>query len=169
MDGIFQRASACDVSHIYSLIRTRIAWMDDQGIESWNKTDYLDRFPEAYFLKKYHTGELYVLRGSDGELHVAVVLLTEDKRWDGLPPAHAYYLHNLVSAPDAHGAGRTILHCVETLAHQNGKEVLRLDCIRGSKAINRFYERAGYLACGECKDGPYHGILREKRLAATPQ
>ncbi len=43
-------------------------------------------------------------------------------------------------------------------------DVLRLDCIRGNEAINRFYERAGYVACGECMDSPYHGILREKRL-----
>ena len=169
MDGMFQLASERDVPHIYALIRTRIAWMDDQGIESWNKTGYLDRFPEAYFLEKCRAGELYVLRGPDGALHGAVVLLSEDRRWDGLPPAHAYYLHNLVSAPDAHGAGRTILRSVETLAHQNGKDVLRLDCIRGNDAINRFYERAGYLACGECTDGPYHGILREKRLSAIPQ
>ena len=164
MDDIFQPASEYDVPHIYALIRARIAWMDAQGIESWNKTDYLDRFPEAYFLEKCRIGELYVLRGPDGSLRGAVVLLTEDERWNGLPPAHAYYLHNLVSAPDAHGAGRVILRDVETLARETGKNVLRLDCIRSNEAINRFYERAGYLACGECTDGLYHGILREKRL-----
>lgn len=167
MNGMFQRASECDVPHIYALIRNRIAWMDDQGIESWNTTGYLDRFPEAYFLEKCHAGELYILRGADGALHGAVVLLTEDRRWDDLPPAHAYYLHNLVSAPDAHGAGRTILHDVEILARETGKEALRLDCIRSNEVINRFYEQAGYHACGECADGPYHGILREKQLSAT--
>ena len=76
--------------------------MDEQGIESWNKTNYLARFPESYFFEKCHSSELYVL-------HEAAVLLTEDSRWNTLPPAHAYYLHNLVSAPNMHGASRRIL------------------------------------------------------------
>lgn len=167
MNGVFQRASECDVPHIYALIRTRIVWMDERGLEGWNKTGYLNRYPESYFFKKCRAGELYVLRGTENALHGAVTLLTEDKRWDGLPPAHAIYLHNLVSAPDAHGAGRTILHDVEILARETGKEALRLDCICNNKALNYFYECAGYLACGECADGSYHGILREKRLSAT--
>ena len=161
---MLQLACEYDVPHVFQLIRQRIAWMDEQGIKSWNKTNYLARFPESYFFEKCRAGELYVLHEADRALHGAVVLLTEDSRWNTLPPAHAYYLHNLVSAPNTHGAGRRILCDVEVLACKNGKDVLRLDCIRGNEAINRFYERAGYVACGECMDGPYHGILREKRL-----
>ncbi len=166
MDDIFQPASKRDVPRIFALICSRIAWMDERGIESWNKTGYLSHFPETYFYEKCRAGELYVLHGSDGALKGAVVLLTEDKYWGSLPPARAYYLHNLVSALDAPGAGRTILRKIEMLARETGKDVLRLDCIRGNETINRFYERDGYLVRGECTDGFYHGILREKRLSA---
>ena len=165
MDEVFERAAERDVAPIYELIRARIAWQEENGIEGWNQTSYLDRYPPVYFTEQCHAGTLYVLRGEDGRLCGAVVLLEEDVRWDGYPTLPAYYVHNLVSAPDAQGAGSEILRRTEQLARAHGKACVRLDCKRGNEAINRYYERAGYLACGECADGPYHGILREKTLS----
>ena len=137
-----------------------------EGIESWNKTGDLERFPEACFLKKCRAGERCVLHGADGALQGAVVLLTKDARWDGLPSAHVSCLHNLVSSPDARAAGCTILREIEALARKTGSDALGLGCIRGNEAINRFYERAGYLACRACTDDLCHGILRENGCLA---
>ena len=46
---MLQLACEYDVPHVFQLIRQRIAWMDEQEIKSWNKTNYLARFPESYF------------------------------------------------------------------------------------------------------------------------
>lgn len=164
MTECFQPASEADAAVIYDLIRTRIAWMDKQGLHSWNQTDYLHYYPLSYFQRMGRSGRLYALHAADGPILSAAVLLTEDERWAEHPPCRAYYLHNLVSAPDASSAGRTLLQCVERLARKSGIEALRLDCAADSEALNRFYEAAGYLPRGVCSEGEYHGILREKLL-----
>lgn len=164
MAEYLQPASEAGAAAIYDLIRLRIAWMDKQGLHSWNQTDYLHYYPLSYFQRMSRSGQLYALHAADGPILSAVVPLTEDERWSEHPPRRAYYLHNLVSMPDASGAGRTLLQRVEQLARQNGMDTLRLDCAADSEALNRFYEAAGYLPCGICSEGKYHGILRKKLL-----
>ena len=45
-----------------------------------------------------------------------------------------------------------------------GKEVLRLDSQKVNDDLSRYYEALGYPAVGECIDGAYVGIKREKTL-----
>lgn len=46
---IFELAQYGDIKDILSLIKLRIKWMDEKGIEQWNKTDYLNCYPSEYF------------------------------------------------------------------------------------------------------------------------
>lgn len=46
---IFELAQYDDIKDILSLIKLRIKWMDEKGIEQWNKTDYLNSYPSEYF------------------------------------------------------------------------------------------------------------------------
>ena len=52
----------------------------------------------------------------------------------------------------------------ETYARNAGKEVLRLDSQKVNDDLSRYYEALGYPAVGECIDGAYVGIKREKPL-----
>ena len=164
MNHIFRRARLPETKTVYHLIEQRIHWMDENGISGWNKTRYLDFYPLSYFQQQCSAGQLYVLASDAGQVQGAVILLEKDIRWASFPPAAALYVHNLVSAPDAHGAGAAILASTESLARKRGKQFVRLDCAENNAALNRFYESAGYLPRGRCADGPYHGILREKAL-----
>ena len=109
-------------------------------------------------------GLLFVLEGENGALLGAVVLLPEDERWNGRPSGRAWYVHNLVTAIGASGAGKAILREARKLASSRSMESMRLDCADDNMRLNAWYESQGYFPCGTCIDGPYNGILREKLL-----
>ena len=47
--GTFRRAVAGEAEQVFDLIRQRIAWMDERGIQQWNHPGYLRRYPLDYF------------------------------------------------------------------------------------------------------------------------
>ncbi|MEI3079559.1 MAG: GNAT family N-acetyltransferase [Oscillospiraceae bacterium] len=94
----------------------------------------------------------------------AVLLAGRTSAGHGQPPKRAWYVHNLVTAVGASGAGKAILREAEKLAGSRGMEAMRLDCADDNTRLNAWYESQGYFPCGTCIDGPYHGILREKLL-----
>lgn len=152
-----------EIPTVFELILARIQWMDEQGIKSWNTTNYIERYPISYYYEKQQNHEAFAVveRGS-GRILSAGVLLQEDERWEDDSPS--LYVHNLVADIRVKGAGSAFLQCAEEYAHSLGKEYLRLDSIEGNPAITLFYERLGFHSVGTCEDGDYHGILREKEL-----
>ena len=88
------------------LVRERIAWMDREGLQSWNTSDYLEIYPQDYYEERAREGVLFALaRASDGKILCAGALLETDERWpDSLP---AVYVHHLVSGTEARGRGPT--------------------------------------------------------------
>ena len=153
-----------EIPAVFDLYAARVRWMDAVGIHQWNETDYLRAYPADYYMDMQRQKLLYVLEGEDGAISGAVVLLRTDERWDGCPQKRAWYVHNLVSAAGASGAGSLILREAERLAKAGGMQAMRLDCADDNARLNGWYEAQGYLPCGACTDGPYHGILREKAL-----
>ena len=159
----FSPARREEAEQIFAVIRERIRWMDEIGVDQWNSLDYWEIFPEAYYIRAIDRGELYVVRDTDsGAVACLGVLSGFDKDWkDGVP---AVYLHNFAAALDARGAGDYFLEQGEAYARANGKTAFRLDCIESNPALNDYYERRGYRAVGRVAYGDYRGIQREKRL-----
>lgn len=165
MELTLEKAARADVEAVRGLIRARIAWMDERGIDSWNRSSYLETYPASHFEASAARGELRVCRGADGALLGALILLEEDERWSGCPTARAYYVHTLVTALDApHGTGRALLEAVEAMARRAGKTCVRLDCKAANAPLNDFYASLGYERAGECREGAYRGVLREKKV-----
>lgn len=165
----FRQATLQDVDAIIELVQKRIDWMDVKGLHQWNKTDYFGRYPREYWESKIG----YFLVGEEhGKVVVAVALYTEDVRWTrdgeytGTASGDAYYLHHLVTSPDAKGAGVAMMYYVEKYALEHGVYLLRLDSANENKVLENYYNRLGYVACGICHDRLYHGILREKLIGA---
>ena len=160
---IFRELKLDEIPAVFEMILARIAWMDRQGIKSWNTTHYIERYPLTYFEEKQRAHELFAVtdRSTDRVL-CAGVLKQEDERWCDDSPA--IYVHNLVSDMNAKGAGAAFLRFSEDYARSLGKTYLRLDSIEGNPSITKYYERLGFLAVGKCEVGDYRGILREKRL-----
>ncbi len=170
MDYIFQSAKQEDVNDIFQLYVDRIKWMDMKGLRQWNVTDYLSRYPIAYYREQCESGTLFLLRKVNGnEIVGAVVLLESDIRWLGRNDVPAYYVHNLVTVVTAKGAGRRMLEEAEKMAVKNKKHFIRLDCAIDNQVLNDYYSAIGYEAQGKCEDGPYKGNLRQKSLTVIPQ
>lgn len=161
----FVPAASGEIAAVFSLYEKRVRWMDEQGVRQWNVSDYLNVYPEAYYRRQAEAGNLYVLKETEsGTVIGAVVLLQQDERWADRSGVSAYYVHNLVTDPAVKGAGAEMLRAIERLACEQGKQALRLDCAVDNAFLNRYYESMGYMPAGECAEGAYRGIRREKKL-----
>lgn len=161
MKYYLRKARQGEEQTVFAMVADRIKWMDREGIRQWNEVDYLEIYPAEYYLK--NLGKLYVLSVEETERIVcAAVLFTQDKRWDADGPA--FYIHNLVSVPDSHGAGRVFMELLEELAAGEGISYLRLDSAEDNKKLTAYYESLGFEPCGKCCVGKYHGVLRQKKV-----
>ena len=97
------------------------------------------------------------------DLTAVMALFSHDPRWaeDGIT---AYYVHHLATDPQYPGLGRAMLDYAETFARAHGRQALRLDSQLVNGKLSRYYEDLGYQPVGQCVDGEYVGILREKFL-----
>ena len=143
-----------EVDEVFSLYEKRVRWMDEKGIRQWNDTDYLNAYPADYYREMRAKDCLYVLTD----------VLSEDERWAECENEPAFYVHNLVTDSSASGAGRALLAAAEALGQAHGKRYMRLDCAVDSAFLNGYYESLGYRAAGQCEDGPYVGVKRQKEL-----
>lgn len=160
---LFRKAQLSEVPAIFDLIKQRIQWLDDHGLRGWNMTDYAARYPLSYY--ESVLDDLFVLVDSaSGDVLSAGVFFSEDERWTGFDPVPAFYLHNFVSCTGAPHVGTKFLQYAEEYARTQGKQYLRLDSCQDNERLTAYYEKLGYLPCGLCDDGPYHGILRQKKL-----
>lgn len=163
MDHIFRSAELSDVDAVFQLYKKRICWMNEKGIRQWNVTEYLDAYPADYYVKQQSLGNLYVL-AENNTIIGAVVLLQEDDRWMEKADQPAFYVHNLVTDTGVSGAGKEILSEAETIARQQGKRFVRLDCAADNTFLNYYYGSLGYEVAGTCQEGTYIGNRREKAL-----
>ena len=161
----FRKLSIKEAAEVFALVTARVDWMNAHGLHSWNTTNYLERYPLSYFEQKAAEGMLYGLIGEDNIILSGGVLLRNDDRWHD--KAEAIYIHNFVSAMNASGAGSVFLTKIEQLAREQGITLLRLDVAKENATMNSYYERRGFYERGSCSDGPYHGILREKKLESV--
>ncbi len=167
---IFRKIESDEVERLFYLIAQRVRWMDEVGIEQWNVTDYMTVYPMEYYTEKYEKGEIFVLADDEsGEIVCGAVLKSEDERWDNRQSSDnaepAFYVHNFATEIGKNGVGRLFLDCAERYAAEAGKRFMRLDSAVDNEPLSRYYEALGYEVVGECTDGAYEGLLRQKKLA----
>ena len=163
MEYKFLLADKTMLDDIYNLFIKRIAWMDKEGIEQWNVTNYTESYPKSYYKKQIEEKHLYVITNKE-KIVSAIVILEKDERWEEDNKCSAYYLHNFVTDTQIKGIGKRMLEFVEKLAIKNKKTKLRLDCAENNEFLNNYYEKAGYNIVGKCTEGLYTGNKREKNL-----
>ena len=161
---VFRRLGMAEVPVMFGLILDRIRWMDEKGIRHWNVTKYAEAYPIETYEEKCRLGLLHALTDAEtGRLLAAGALLDADEYWPE-DDVNAVYLHRFVSRIGAGGAGAAFMTLAEDWARRRGAEYFRLDSADDNPPLARFYEEKGYRPAGTCKDGPYSGILRQKKL-----
>ena len=161
---IFRPLALAEVPVMFGLILSRVRWMDETGIRHWNVTKYHEAYPLESCLAEWPDGTMFALTDvCTGELQAAGSLLDCDEFWpeDGIP---AIYLHRFVSRIGAGGAGAVFLAQAEQWARNRGAEYLRLDSADDNPRLTLYYEEKGFHPVGTCTDGPYTGVLRQKKL-----
>lgn len=165
---IFRQIKENEIPQMFTMILERMKWMDKQGIEQWNTTNYDEVYPQSYYEERRKAGEVFVLEDRiNKHIVCAAVLKEEDERWTD--KNSAFYLHNFVSKIDEHGVGTLFIQKTEEYALQMGKQYLRLDSAKDNISLSNYYEKRGFLPAGKCKDGLYEGILRQKELERKSQ
>ena len=168
MECRFLLADETMLDDIFNLFIKRVAWMDKVGIKQWNVTKYDEVYPVSYYEEKRQNGEVFVLSHPvSGEIAACAVLKSEDDRWNTVPEIRdekAFYLHNFAVPLNMKGAGAVFLRKAEEYAKNQGKKYFRLDSADDNKALESYYSEKGYIPVGECIDGLYKGILRQKEI-----
>lgn len=160
---VFRLIRKEEIPEMFSLILRRMEWMNEKGVRQWNVSGYDKTYPQSYYEEKQQQGRLYVLADADcGEILCAGALFDHDDYWPDDPPA--IYIHHFVSRPGCSGVGTIFLRHAEQYALHHGKDRLRLDSAENNPSLAHYYEKNGFVSVGNCTDGPYRGILREKML-----
>lgn len=160
---VFRKVKRQEIPLVFALIMRRVAWMDRVGIHQWNDTNYAARYPLHYYEHRRQQEELFLLEESaTGRMVCVGALFHEDERWPDRESA--FYLHHLASDVDARGTGSIFLEKAEEYCIKQGKKYLRLDSAVGNQNLEEYYTSRGYVEAGECVDGLYRGILRQKKL-----
>ncbi len=164
----FRKIKKEEIPVMFSMILSRMKWMDEVGIDQWNNTYYDEVYPIEYYENHRINGEVFVLEEIvSGEIVAAAVLKSEDDRWEEVSnykEKNAFYLHNFCSRLDKKGTGSIFLELAEEYAKIQEKEVFRLDSATDNNVLEAYYEKRGYIPKGYCIDGLYKGTLREKNI-----
>lgn len=152
-----------DAAQVMALLRRRMAWMDEKGLQHWNCSAYLEEFPLSYFQSLARGGELFAAWDKSGMVG-AMALRRTDDQWPDGDSGRALYLHHLATEVSRKGLGRQMIAWAEAYAAAQGRECLRLDSKKGNEPLRRYYDALGFRPVGECINEDYAGVLREKSL-----
>lgn len=148
-----------DVGAILDLIRRRIRWMDEFGLDHWNRVDYFGIYPERYYEENIAS---FLVAEQAGRLIGALALYDHDSVWNDRTPAR--YVHNFVSDIDCPGTGAALLRFAEQMTLTRGIRLMRMDTNLKDHKLSEYYEEKGYRTRGIVHRGLFLGVKREKRL-----
>lgn len=148
-----------DVGAILDLIRRRIRWMDEIGLDHWNRVDYFGIYPERYYEENIAS---FLVAEQAGRLIGALALYDHDSVWNDRTPAR--YVHNFVSDIDCPGTGAALLRFAEQMTLTRGIRLMRMDTNLKDHKLSEYYEEKGYRTRGIVHRGLFLGVKREKRL-----
>jgi len=160
-------ARPMDFENYLGLLEEIAEWLNTHGVGQVPPGTY--RQFADYYAGSIAAGEVY-LALIDSSLVGSFRLVDNDETvWPGARD-DSLYVENFVvrRAWSARGLGRQLLSWAEQKASSAQKECVRLDCFANNPVLRKYYEDAGYEACGEVDASYPFGVLRlqkyQKRL-----
>lgn len=151
---------------VMEVLSEAAAWLQEKGIDQWPSP------PNEHWQRRMAAaigrGEVHLV--SVDRKPVGIVRLTwSDPYWpdDGL----AVYVHSMAIRREMHGRriGEAILAWAEAKAGEEGRQLLRLDCLAGNQRLRRYYREQGFGYRGEHTDRDYSAALFEKEVGVAAQ
>jgi ribosomal protein S18 acetylase RimI-like enzyme len=136
-----RRARSEDFEAARTVLSSAAAWARARGIERWWPVP----FPPERLRPALENGHLFVAE-SGGEVVATLVFKWEDTRvWGDQPPV-AGYVHMLAVRKDRplRGLGELLLAWAADRTRENGRPLLRLDCLATNESLIRYYEGVGF-------------------------
>jgi len=135
-----RRCQARDVAAVAALLDEATVWVGERGYEQWPLP-----FPRDELAAAIERGEVYVAE-LDGEAVATVTLLWDDRMYWGERPPDAAYVHKLAVSRACAGQriGQAVVEWADKTAAAEGRDFLRLDCLRDNPGIRAYYERLGF-------------------------
>ena len=156
-------AEGDDLDRYVDLLEELADWLESRGIRQWPRGRV--RRSSAYFTDSIARREVQ-LAFLDDELAGTVRLLTSDPIvWPEFTDGDAVYVYNLGVRRRwaGHELGSRLLRWAEGRAASLGRRFVRLDCMPDNTFLREYYERHGFIACGEV-DARYPDPVGLERL-----
>lgn len=142
-----------DLEEVSALLLETAQWLQSQGSQQWSAL--LEGRDVHRTDQAVAAGNVFVFR-KENELVGMVILFSEPTEWDQTvwaeePPGKAVYLHRLAirRSHAGEGLGSQILNWSRSGIRFENRQVVRLDSLAASPALDSFYRHHGFLWRGE--------------------
>ena len=148
------------MAEVAALLDEATVWVGERGFEQWPLP-----FPREELDGAIERGEVYVAE-LDGDVVATVTLLWDDPTYWGERPADAAYVHKLAvsRASAGHRIGEAIIEWADATAAAEGRDYLRLDCLRHNPGIRAYYEGLGFEHRGDLVVNGRDMSIYERRI-----
>lgn len=154
-----------DMEPVTALLKKSAAWLKEKGVYQWTYLLHAENNEEIP--KDILAGNTYVVK-KDNKYVATFTIYEEPSEWDyelwkdNLKDA--YYLHRFTvnRTYKNQNVGSELLQWI--IAHLEGKDCLRLDCVADNKILNEFYLQAGFTLKAYKNYGTDKMSLYEKQL-----
>lgn len=157
------RVDGTELESIIAVLDSAAHWLTAKRItDPWHPGEW----PRARIIESIEHGEVHLARLRQRNVATITLQWSDELFWPNYP-ADAGYIHRLAVATGFHGkeVGPHLLRWAELKAKENGKKYLRLNCMASNLALRKYYERAGFICCGELREPRGLASLYEKTLS----
>jgi GNAT superfamily N-acetyltransferase len=136
-------AGPADLDDVLEVLNETARWLTSRGINQW-----VDGFPRQLIAADISRGEVYLARRERRAVGTFTLQWSDELFWPGATGASGY-IHRIAVRREARGLGVELLQMAERVTASSGRKSLRLDCFAGNDALCGYYERAGFVRCGD--------------------
>ena len=157
------QARTPDLDTVLSILEGAARWLASRGIEQWGP----GTFSRQRIVYRTERGEVYLFRVDGRPVGTLVLQWSDEETWGGVAD-DAGYVHGLAIRREwaGTGLGRALLKWAEERTSAAGGDYLRLDCAAENRALNAYYERAGFRPRGRASVFGLEVCLYEKPVGA---
>lgn len=135
-----RRAWSSELGIVVSILDEAAEWLVFKGIEQWEPGSFAGRIAE-----RTGRGEMYLAEMDGRPVRTLALQWSDEETWGDVPD-DAGYVHGLAIRRGyaGKGLGCALLRWAENRVAASGGKYLRLDCAAENRALNEYYERAGF-------------------------